>query len=249
LNQDLSKLVAAVKSPLTFCTVSILIIESILGYIALHAQGTDFTILLCGMLGSFIFMIVVGAHIWNSQSASFKKLNERGSQMSELLRLKDELAQVKEERGKFQQFFNAIEPRLPNPDSGKKKILEIQCASEIFLAYEMKLHYISETQRKIIDYLLEFVPNQELFLPAVREGVEKSYGIKIQEDEFYYRMNQLYLLGFIETMLLTDEQAALGNITVMANNSIKIKKQFRFVKLPNKLATSKHRKLPLDYRE
>jgi len=53
-----SVITGAVQSPLGFFTLAVLIIEGILGALAYRAEGLDFTLLVCGMLGLFALLIL-----------------------------------------------------------------------------------------------------------------------------------------------------------------------------------------------
>ena len=56
-----SVITGAVQNPLGFFTLAVLIIEGILGALAYRAEGLDFTLLVCGMLGLFALLILAFA--------------------------------------------------------------------------------------------------------------------------------------------------------------------------------------------
>lgn len=57
----------AVKTPLGFFTLGILVIEGILGALAVRASGTDFRILLVGLLVGFIMLMLMVFYLTASQ--------------------------------------------------------------------------------------------------------------------------------------------------------------------------------------
>ena len=60
--RDRANLLSAINHPLRFLALTVLVVEGILATLAFRAAGTDFTILLVGMLISLFLLIGIGAY-------------------------------------------------------------------------------------------------------------------------------------------------------------------------------------------
>src|SRR5262245_30258339 len=63
-------IINAVQTPLGFCSLAVLIIEVILGVLATRATGSDFTLLVKGMIGLLTILVIVAAILVNKKPKS-----------------------------------------------------------------------------------------------------------------------------------------------------------------------------------
>ncbi len=211
---DRVKLLDAVKTPIAFLTLALLVTETLLGGLAARASGTDFTMLVGGMLSALLLIVGLGFQINRSQPLkeqvdALKLENERLRQQTEELirRLDDIEKNTRSPNNDFTDIFVGIVDEYQwlvdhvfddKLSDLKDPVILGRCKGLVssvigFRRFSLALHVLLNGQiddlRKVIDQIdgkkrLSLNSDDRGRIEFLLEGIRTALPGKIREAEF-----------------------------------------------------------------